>query len=135
MSDVEVTEDRPIWFLNRSVLVVRAREPFVDWACSVDDPVRVRPADAAASVNSFLIPEFGTEEESWAWIREHCDTVFELMLNDWYTDPELWPEDRGWGAFQLWFEAEHIDLAWDLVAEPLSSDPPPVQENGGTWDA
>jgi hypothetical protein len=118
------SEGRPIWFLNRGVLVVRPRQPFVDWICSFEDGDPVDPADAWEAVNSFLVPEFDEPEETLEWIHGNVDTVFEIMLNDWITEPESWPEDRGWSAFEEWFEFEYVDLAWDLVDEPLSSEPP-----------
>ncbi|MEX2468000.1 MAG: hypothetical protein WD995_13905 [Gemmatimonadota bacterium] len=118
------SEGRPIWFLNRGVLVVRPRQPFVDWVCSFEDGTPVDPEDAWDSVNSFLIPEFDDPEETLEWIHGNVDTVFEIMLNDWITEPDSWPADRGWTAFEEWFEFEYVDLAWDLVDEPLSSEPP-----------
>jgi hypothetical protein len=117
-------EGRPIWFLNRGVLVVRPRQPFVDWICSFEDGDPVDPEDAWEAVNSFLVPEFDEPEETLEWIHGNVDTVFEIMLNDWVTEQESWPTDRSWSAFEKWFEFEYVDLAWDLVDEPLSSEPP-----------
>jgi hypothetical protein len=119
------SEGRPIWFLNRGVLVVRPRQPFVDWVCSFEDGDAVDPEDAWASVNSFLVPEFDDPDETFEWIQGNVDTVFDIMLNDWITEPGDWPADRGWTTFEEWFEFEYVDLAWDLVDEPLSSEAPP----------
>ncbi len=118
------SEGRPIWFLNRGVLVVRPRQPFVDWICSFEDGDPVDPEDAWEAVNAFLVPEFDEPEETLEWIHGNVDTVFDIMLNDWVTEQESWPTDRGWSAFEEWFEFEYVDLAWDLVDEPLSSEPP-----------
>ena len=127
MTRTPPSEDRPIWFLNRGVLVVRPRQPFVDWVCSFEDDGPVDPDDARDSVNSFLVPEFDDPEETLAWVQAHIETVFEIMLNDWVMDSAEWPEDRGWDAFEAWFDFEYIDLAWDLVDEPLSSDAPEAE--------
>lgn len=118
------SEGRPIWFLNRGVLVVRPRQPFIDWICSVEAGEPVDPEDVWTSVNSFLVPEFDDPDETLEWIQGNVDTVFEIMLNDWITEPESWPADRDWTAFEKWFEFEYVDLAWDLVDEPLSSEAP-----------
>lgn len=85
---------------------------------------------ADPAVTAFLIPEFDMTEDSRTWIREHCDTFFEIQLNEWYTDPSLWPAERGWETFSAWFEVEFIDIAWDLVDAPLSSDPPVAERDG-----
>jgi len=118
-------EGRPIWFVNRAVLVVRPRPPFVDWICSFEDEAPVDRTDAEESVNSFLIPEFDDPEDTLTWVQENIETVFEIMLNDWVVDPAFWPEKRDWEAFEEWFDLEYVDIAWDLVDEPLSSEPPP----------
>ena len=131
----EDPEGREVWFLNREVLVVRPREPFLDWAISTDDDGVVDPEWVRNWVTSFLLPQFETEEEALAGIREYCEVIFELLLTDWILLPELWPEDRGWEAFQRWFSFERIEIAWDLVDAPLSSDPPLPDWEGPLVDA
>ncbi len=122
---------REIWFINRDLLVVRPLEPFAEWARSVDDGKGVMAPEATLDwTNSFLLPEFEMVEDAEAWLAENCDVIFEMMLNDWLMIPELWPEDRGWEAFQRWFSFERIETTWDLVDAPLSSDPPPADLNG-----
>lgn len=131
---MEEPEGREIWFLNRNILVVRPREPFVEWAMSTDNDGLVTPEWAGSWVTSFLLPQFEDDEEALFWISETCEVMFEMMLNEWILIPELWPEERGWEAFQRWFSFEHIEMAWDLVDGPLSSDPPPPPEPM-VWDA
>lgn len=118
------SEGKEVWFLNRDLLVVRPKGPYLEWANSVleDDPITIEEAGLWA--DAFLLPECETEEEALVWLEENCDVVFEMMLRDWALDPELWPEDRGWGAFQRWFAFERVETVWDLVDAPLSSDPP-----------
>ena len=127
---------REIWFLNRDLLVVRPRAPYAEWARSVyDDEGVAEPEDTLEWVTSFLLPQFEFEDDAMAWLAENCDVIFEMMLNDWLMVPELWPEDRGWEAFQRWFSFERIETAWDLVDAPLSSDPPPPAWEGPMADA
>ncbi len=75
-------------------------------------------------MNAFLIPEFDTAREARSWVREQFETLFEIELNDWYTEPSMWPAARDWEMFLEWFEIEYVGTAWDLVDTPLSSDPP-----------
>ena len=42
------------------------------------------------------------------------------------------PEDRSWETFNGWFEFEFLDAPWDVVAEPLHSNPPPAEAM--EWD-
>ena len=61
------------------------------------------------------------------------DLMFEIALDSWYTEPALWPKNRDWKEFNRWFNMELIDVAWDLVNQPLSSEPPqgPADRAGG----
>lgn len=111
-----------VWFINRGVVVVRPREPYVAWVNSVgDDDVPLKLQELRAEPDAFLIPEFDTRDESLEWLEEGCGLIFEMQLDAWETDEQRWPQDRSWSVFQEWFDVEFIEIAWDLVAEPLSS--------------
>lgn len=127
MSSQEAPQGPEVWFLNRGILVVRPAEPFLSWASELPAEEGEEPFDPETALEwktAFLVPEFDTEEETWDWVEAHCTTVFEMQLADWHTDPATWPENRGWDTFAEWFEMEFIEIAWDLVDEPLSSEPP-----------
>lgn len=127
---MEESSGRQVWFLNRDLLVVRPREPYLEWARSVSDDVPISEEDIREWADAFLLPECDTEEEALEWIAENCDTIFELMLTDWVMDPTMWPDDRSWGAFKRWFTFKRIQTTWDLVDAPLSSDPPVANLEG-----
>ncbi len=93
---MDESESREVWFLNRDLLVVRPKEPYVEWARTVYDDEPITDEEARDWVDAFLLPECDTEEEALDWIAENCDVIFELMLADWVVEPEAWPEDRGW---------------------------------------
>ncbi len=121
---MDESEGREVWFLNRDLLVVRPKEPYIEWARTVYDDEPITDEEARNWVDAFLLPECDSEEEALDRIAENCDVIFELMLADWVVEPEAWPEDRGWEVFQCWFTFERIETTWDLVDAPLSSDPP-----------
>ena len=115
---------QPIWFLNRGLVVLRPREPFITWVRDAD-PEHAGVADEllAGYLGAYLIPQFESDEESWGWIRTNASLVFSVVLNEWYTDRSVWPTRRDWDALQEWFQVEFTELVWDLVDESLSSDP------------
>ena len=45
--------------------------------------------------------------------------MFDAELNDWYTDPALWPQSRDFEMFVAWFDVEFhsgvFDLCDDLI--------------------
>ncbi len=116
-----------VWFLNRTVVVVRHREPFRDWARNVEEGAAEAYDSGGGWADAYLIPEFDMEEEAWEWLQLEYSTIFEIELGAWYEDPEKWPEDRTWDQFRDWFDLELIETAWDLVDEPLSSTPPGLE--------
>lgn len=120
-----------IWFLNRGLVLVRPKQPFVDWVRDADPGPGTPVSEDVAreAVEAFLIPQFDMTPDSHAWVRENFDLMFEIALDSWYTDPELWPQNRDWKTFNRWFDVELIKVAWDLVNQPLSSEPPQVQDD------
>jgi hypothetical protein len=66
------------------------------------------------------VPEVGTDEETLGFVREHCGFMFEHELAAWMTDEGTWPADRGWEAFQAWFDVEIHDAVVDLGRDPLA---------------
>jgi hypothetical protein len=111
-----------VWFLNRGLVILRPKELFVQWVrhLASDDST---PVDELVQASTYLIPEFHTEDESWDWIRSNSNLLFELALNEWDADESGWPAERDWTALSEWFQVEFVDLVWDLVDEPLTSDP------------
>lgn len=105
--------------------MVRPGDPFVDWVIRADPRKRaLEPEIVRSASNAYLLPEFDVIQDSWDWIEANCGLIFEMELNGWYTDESLWPADRSWSAFRGWCDLEFVDLAWDLVDAPLSSDAP-----------
>lgn len=69
--------------LNRSVFVVRPREPYRRWAMSLD-------ADAGdlalARASVYLVPEDPTEEHETPPLEDYCAAIFALELEAWTPD-------------------------------------------------
>jgi hypothetical protein len=113
-----------IWFVNRGLVVLRPKEPFLAWVREADPSDSPLDDDAVESRPiAYLIPQLDGDDESWDWVRMNCGFLFEFACNEWYTTESLWPARRDWAAFQEWFGIEFIELVWDLVDEPLTSDP------------
>lgn len=103
--------------LNRSVLIVRPRPPYLDWAAEVDDtPDRPDPEDERTI---YLIPSFESDEEAQQILEQVYETVFELELLAWDTDESAWPENRDFATFQEWFDVELHSLVEDLCDEEI----------------
>jgi hypothetical protein len=109
--------------LNRSALILRFKQPFVDWVNAVD-PVptsAVSVADLNVESTVYLL-EVEDESELEVWLGLNGNTLFEEILNDWYTDPDLWPQDRSLAMFKNWCSFELHSVIVDTGRSPLEDD-------------
>lgn len=112
--------------LNRTALIVRPAQPYLDWAKSLDDS-EVAP-DPKGEQTVYLIPPYESLEEGQARLPELFEHVFELELQDWHLVEEDWPKDRSVTQFNRWFDAEVHTIVEDLCADPIEDDGP---DSGG----
>ena len=87
--------------INRSAVVIRYNQPFVDWI-NAADPSQENPltlADGNQESTVYLIDVKG-QGEFEDWLQLNYETIFEEELNCWYTDPALWPQDRSLMIFK-----------------------------------
>ena len=106
--------------LNRGVLIVRPKQPYLDWATGLDDSGLVPDPDDEQTV--YLIPEFEDDDEAWEILGDIYAEVFELELDDWHTDESAWPPNRTFAMFKEWFDIEFHSVVEDLVGEEIVDD-------------
>lgn len=121
----------PRYTINRSVIILRHKQPFLDWLMRVDpepDP-GITLADLDQDGDAFLLPDepvIDTAEDAVRWVEKRWRMFFEHALYDWFTDESLWPEKRTLKMFREWFDIDYRSMVWDLAKEPIE------QED---WDA
>lgn len=107
--------------LNRSAVVVRAKQPFLDWLWSVDPSSRHHMLnDVNDQPSIYLLPECESEEESAKALRKFCKDIFEERLNGWWRDVSVWPKDLSFRAFVRWFDYSRHEIIFDLVKAGLT---------------
>ena len=105
--------------INRAVLVVRPREPFIRWAASLDANAPEHATDLQSSVSVYLVPEDPDGEFETPRLAEYFAEIFERELEAWWTDPDQWPRRRDFATFQEWFEVIGDSLVTDLGVGPV----------------
>lgn len=87
--------------LNRAVLILRFKQPFVDWINAADpNPTHVVTlADVGDESTAYLV-DVEDEQDFEKWFERNGAGLFEEELNSWYTDPDLWPRDRSAAQFK-----------------------------------
>ncbi len=109
--------------LNRAVLILRYKQPFVDWI-NAADPTSTQEltlVDVNDDNTAYLI-EVEDEKEFERWLKENAEMLFEEELNGWYTDPSLWPQDRSLALFKKWCTFELHTLVIDTGSSLLFDD-------------
>ena len=107
--------------LNRDLLIVRLKQPFVDWINEADpypDGGHITLEYANEDCPVFLIHDFACEDME-GWLKQCYLPLFEEVLEQWYVDPTLWPQDRNLELFKAWCQVEVHGIIIDLVDDPL----------------
>lgn len=110
----------PRFTLNRTVVLLGPKQPFLDWLNDVDpddEPLTVE--DVRDDNEVFLIPQFNDNSDSEKWMEMRWSFLFEHMLMGWIDDEGMWPQDRTLDMFREWFDIEIHTMAWDLSDEQL----------------
>jgi hypothetical protein len=106
--------------VNRSALVVKPAQPFLDWLHRVDrTSAHLTLEDLSREPTIYLLPEWETNEEALEHLAEISDEIFEEQLNGWYRVPSVWPEKRDLNAFLRWFDCSFHSMVVDLCEERL----------------
>ena len=102
--------------VNRSVLLVRAKEPVREWL------TRVFPGEPAplldelnVDCSAYLVPETEVDRDHAAVLRIAFSTIFEYELAEWCTDPDTWPDVHDRALFDQWFECQFHCVVTDLA--------------------
>ena len=110
--------------LNRDLLIVRVKQPFVDWVNEADpypNGSTFTLDEANEDLPVFLIHDYACEDLE-DWLAQCYQPLFEDILEFWYTDPALWPQDRTLELFKAWIDVEVRGIILDVVDEPLVDD-------------
>ena len=106
--------------LNRGVLIVRPKQPYLDWAAGVDDSGLI--PDPLGEQTVYLIPNFESDDEAQEILEEIYSEVFEHELWDWHSDETAWPQNRDFRRFLEWFKVELHAVVEDLSDDELTDD-------------
>jgi hypothetical protein len=106
--------------INRSALVVKPAQPFLDWLHRVDPTsIHLTLEDLRREPTIYLLPPCESKEEALESLREVSRDIFEEQLNGWYRVPSVWPAERDLTVFRRWFECSFHSLIVDLSEDPL----------------
>lgn len=122
----EMTEIPEFPTVNRSLVVIRKKQPYVDWANALPDrseneiknPITVDEINREPA--AYLIPEILDDRDLDAYLDSMWIILFEMLLADWSLEPNWWPKKRSRKMFNNWFEISLHTMVYDMWGrEPL----------------
>jgi hypothetical protein len=121
-------QQEPLYVANRVVAIVLPSTPFVEWINAADPfPANagITLDDARDEPSAFLVPTDSSDDPDQPgkrWIQRNWKAIFEHLLGDWYTDPDLWPRNRTIRMFREWCEVRIHPTVLDCAVTPLEYD-------------
>ena len=112
-----------MYTINRSIAIIKLKQPFVDWANELPDAkFKSSLDDFKTDCLAILIPDYDTDEEAEGYINDIYEDIFIEELYGWCTE-ELWfPQDRTNGMFWQWFEVKLHSIVMDSSTEPIEEE-------------
>jgi hypothetical protein len=100
--------------INRCVLIVKPKQPFLDWLHSWDED-RYTLDDVREESTAYLIPEYQMLDERMEILADLHQWIFAEELFSWHTDESVWPEIGDLEMFLEWFDVEFHSMVYDLA--------------------
>jgi hypothetical protein len=122
-----MTTEYPRFQLNRGLVVLRYKQPYIDWVRTAGElPMDLTLENANDDNEAFLVPSFDSPidpvdgtEDAIKWVEKRWRMFFEHILSSWILDEAEWPKKRTLKMFREWFDVEYKSMVWDMGNEPL----------------
>ena len=119
--------DYPQHQINRAMVVLRYKQPYLDWVKSAGpSPMELTLEEANDDSEAFLVPAYDSlidpvdgTEDAVKWVEKRWRMLFEHILMSWIEDESAWPKKLTLKLFREWFDVEYRSLIWDMGNEPL----------------
>lgn len=111
-----------MYIINRSAIIVRLKQPYVDWANALDESEKYSLNSLNRENHIYLIEELESDEEYDEIIKDIYADIFEIELASWVTDKALWPKNRDYKTFKQWFMVEPHSTVFDMLDEAIEEE-------------
>ncbi len=102
--------------VKRTAISIRPKQPYLDWANSLDeDGVKIGP-EFTPEENIYLIADSVDQPSDLeALLEPYYEAIFKEELGAWHRFEADWPRRWDRATFLTWFEVEVHSLVLDLV--------------------
>jgi hypothetical protein len=109
--------------VNRSIAIIRPKQPYLDWIRTLPGPYFETLDDLRSQGRAMLLPEASSSEAAVISLKDHAEKLFEMELEAWSPTRLNWPEYRGFETYVEWFEVEIELLVIDSVDGQIQKQP------------
>ena len=111
-------------FINRSIIIIKPKQPFVDWVNSTDPDAhfKVTLEMVRSDPTCILIPEFVGTEAGQKYIKKIYNEIWQLKLFGYWTDEKDYPKHRPFEKFKEWFDVEFCSEVLDFIDEEIEKE-------------
>lgn len=107
--------------VKRAAITVTPKQPYIDWANSLDEAGVQIGEDFQPERHVYLI---GDVSEVFPFdrdviVRPYFEAIFEEELNGWHRRVSDWPAPRTFELFLEWFDVEVHSMVLDLQGSRL----------------
>jgi len=108
-------------FINRSIIIIKAKRPFLDWVNSTDpkSDFKMTLEQIRSNPTSILVPEFTRPSEAKAYLKKIYNDIWEWELRAYWTDERTYPKHRPFEKFCEWFDVEFGSEVFEFVDEEI----------------
>ena len=104
--------------INRTLLIVIPKKPYLDWVKSTQNGKDESDTDGGHH-SAYLISEKYDEFNYKKYLEKHYIDIFEEELYSMIRDSDLWPQTRDFKTYNEWFDTHACDTVFDLSNEPI----------------
>ena len=106
--------------LNRTAIMLRFRQPCIDWMFRITNEVVSMESDTERAV--YLVPEIHKLHDLDKVLAPIYNELFDQELQGWYVDEHSRPKNLSPKQFKEWFSIEVHSAVVDLGCDALSDD-------------
>jgi len=100
-------------YINRSAIIIKPKQPFIDWHNSLYPDSKMDEVD----IDIYLVD--GDINDLEKFLKKNFDKLFKMVLEDWHTNKKEWPQKRNYKMFKQWFRIEISETVYDLEKKPI----------------
>jgi hypothetical protein len=107
-------------WVNRTAVVVKPGEPFLEWVRSY--PVYETAQEFRRDYSTVILIPVLAPHAVDAYLQTIYARVFEMELGTWH-DEKHWPQNRDYRLFREWFDVEIHPMVLDASEEGIEKEP------------